>query len=89
MPDVVSQWMVKMWVMAASAFSRRLDLGQIGRRVLGRLVHDDGALRDIEDLLRALAIGAVDQHQHLAVRRNEGRQHRLDRECARSPASER
>ena len=55
---------------------------EIGRRVLRRLVHDDGAASDLENLPGALAIGAVDQQQDLAGRRHEGGQHRLDGERA-------
>ena len=49
------------------ALQQRLDRGEIGRRVLRRLVHDGRAPRDVEDPLRALAVGAVDQQQHLAA----------------------
>jgi hypothetical protein len=47
----------------------RADGLEIGRRVLRRLVHDDGAASDLEKLPGALAIGAIDQQQDLAGRR--------------------
>ena len=58
-----------------------LDLGEIGRGVLSGLVHDVRAACDVEDLLGAKPVGAVDQHEALAVARHEARQHGLDREC--------
>jgi hypothetical protein len=65
-------------------FQNAFDRGEIGRGVFRRLVHHDPAPRDIQDLFRAMAVGAVDQHQHGAARRHERREHRLDRECART-----
>ena len=59
-----------------------VDLGEVRRGVLGSLVHGDGAAGDLQDTLGALAIGAVDQDQDLAVARHEGGQHRLDGEGA-------
>ena len=56
------------------------DDAQIGRRVLGRLVHDDRAPRDVEDFLRAMTVGAIDQHQDFAAGGDKRRQHRLDGE---------
>ncbi len=64
------------------ACQHRLDGGEIGRRVFGRLKYRDTAAGNFADFLGALAVGAVDQQQHLAVARDEGREHRLDRERA-------
>ena len=52
---------------ARSALQDALDRGEIGRRVLGRLVDDGLAAGDVEDALGAMAVGAVDQDQDLAV----------------------
>ena len=43
------------------------DARRIDRLVLGPLEHDGGALVVFADLRDALAVGAVDQHQQLAV----------------------
>jgi hypothetical protein len=67
---------------ALRALEEAFDSTEIGHRVLGRLVHDRLAPGDIEDALGAVAVGAVDEHQHLAGRRHEGGQHGLDRESA-------
>jgi hypothetical protein len=61
---------------------RGVELGEVGRRVFRRLVHDVCAAGDGADLGGAVAIGAVDQQQHLAVARHEGGEHRLDGEGA-------
>ena len=55
---------------------------QVGRRVLRRFERCRGAAGDLGDLERALAVGAVDQHQQLAALRHEARDHRLDGEGA-------
>jgi hypothetical protein len=64
------------------AGQQRLDRGEIRRRVLRRLVRDDGAAGDLGDLLGAVTVGAVDQHQQLAGSGHEGGDHRLDGEGA-------
>ena len=84
MPLVVSHCTAKTWVIALLALEDALDRGEIRRRVLRRLVDDGLAAGDVEDALGALAVGAVDQHQHLAAARHESGQHRLDREGARA-----
>ena len=52
------------------------------RHVIALVDHHMVAPQIAHGFRRALAIGAVGQHQHLAVTRNEGAQHRLDREAA-------
>ena len=61
-----------------------LDRAKVRRRVLGGLVDKGLAAGDGENALGALAIGAVDQHQHGAVARDERGQHRFDGEGARA-----
>ena len=67
MPEVVSQWIVKTWVIAASSFRSAPTAGEIGRRVLGRSCTVVAAAGDVADLRRAVAVGAVDQQEHLAA----------------------
>ncbi len=61
-----------------------LDLAEIRRRVLGRLVHNNAAPCDLKDPFRPLSIGPVDEEQNFPHRGHEGGQHRFDREGARS-----
>ena len=61
-----------------------LHLAEVGRRILGRLVHGDPAPGDQADPLGALAIGAVDEQQHFSGARHEGGEHRLDGKRARA-----
>ncbi len=62
---------------------KALHLGKIGRSILRGLVHDAASVGDVQDPLGTMPVSAVDQQQHLTRRRNERRQHRLDRESAR------
>ena len=84
MPLVVSQCTANTCVMVGIGLQRALDLVEVGRRVLRRLVHLDPAPGDQADPLGALAVGAVDEQQHLARARHEGGEHGLDGEGARA-----
>ena len=55
--------------------------GVVGR-VLGGLDGRAGSAHDVADFLDAFAIGAIDQHQHLAVARQQGADRGLDDEGA-------
>ena len=62
----------------------RFDRDRVRWRVLGRLVNGVGASHVVAHFGHAMAIGAVDQDQQLAVAGQEGRDHRLHGE---SPAA--
>ena len=59
---------------------RAIQGGEVGWGILGRLVHQAGPAGDVHDAPGALAIGAVDEQQELAIARHEAGQHGLDRE---------
>lgn len=59
-----------------------VDVGGSGRLVLGGFEGAVGAAQYLADLCQALAISAVDQHQHLAVLRHQGTDSRFHGEGA-------
>ena len=81
-PEVVSQWTTVDMGDGRVGGQRLFHRGRIDRAVLGPFQGRDGALVVFADANHALAIGAVDQDQQLAVRRHEAAEHRFDREGA-------
>ena len=61
MPEVVSQWTAKTWVIEGVRFKRRSTSARSGGVSSGVSCTTRAAPRDLEDALRALAIGAVDR----------------------------
>ena len=82
MPEVVSQCTAATWLIAGSAASARSSGLRVVRLVLGRLEHRHLAAVIARHLDHALAIGAVDQDQQLAVPRHQRAEHGLDHEGA-------
>ena len=82
MPVDVSQWMSPTCVIDGSAREQPVDVRRRGRHVLGGLEHGHAAAHHLRELRDALAVGAVDQHQHVAVARHQRVDGRLDRERA-------
>ena len=82
MPVDVSQWI------SADVRDRRIgveharDVGGGGRHVVRGLERRQLAAHHFGELRQALAVGAVDQHQHVAVARHQRVDRSLDRERA-------
>ena len=82
MPVDVSQWMSPTCVIDGSALSSRSTSCGVVGDVLGRLERRDPAAHHLREPGEPRAVGAVDQHQHVAVARDERVDRRLDRERA-------
>ena len=66
MPEVVSQWMTQTWLMAGSASSAAATSSAVGAALSPLSILTTGRPMLVEDLRRAVAIGAIGDDQRLA-----------------------